>query len=785
MMMMTVEISSPVFHLNTSSQGPSKLWSLKFNKKPNYFGVVGVQKKKRQSLKMIRSILDDRMLNIGTADEGSTKPVRFLLETLFAQTQKLEEQISRASNTTEGIDLGLTLETVELDLQAALAVLLKKEEDLKKAESMLLLEDEEVNRAKVELERQEEEIAVARSKQEKIEEDLKWANLNLASQARQIEDLKLTVKEKDRHLSTAKSALSLKEDELDKMRNELSQKSEEVTLMGSELNSRIQLLNEATELIKRQGLEVQELHNIVNAKKLELQESMKMRELERGRLKLAEEHLQKRTLEWLSANEELKYLAENAHRNLAEANETFEDFKRVKKLLVNVKSELVSSQKSLASSRKKMEEQGNQLENQLVELKKQKNFMKSYLKNLENAQVEVESERAGIDLAKNRNKEVKRDLNLDEELITQLQEELNKERSSLELANQEIISIQTKLEQNTSKFEETQNLLRVKESELVEERLQLQHLKSEWTSTQLILQERDTDLFHARQNLEELYLDIAELKRLLTSREEQLIQTRTELQDKDKEVDVIQSELNDTMLKYSEAASVVKRITDLTNKLVHSMKEDEEGYDGSAGFPLEEETELPGMEHLLLKTIEKPVQISRREMKQLETELEMTKESLREKEMEVLATQRALLVKDEKLKTVINRLDDKEGELSRMKEEMVDDANGLRKLYELAQEKIGDKTIGDLAIERLQLEAAQLEVEAATTALQKLANMSGELLDKANITAQANIDEIFPEVLLVQEREERLSEAEYEIARLSNLTEQLVKDAGILDGSAN
>ncbi|XP_026460271.1 golgin subfamily A member 6-like protein 7 [Papaver somniferum] len=148
---------------------------------------------------------------------------------------------------------------VELDCQAALVILLKKEEDLKKAESIMLLEDEEFNQAKVELERQEEVVA-AWSTQEKIVEDFKLADFSLASQARQIEDLKLTVKEKDRHVDSAKCALSLQEDDLDKMRNELTQKTEEVTMMGSELNSRIQLLNEATEVIRRQGLEAQELH---------------------------------------------------------------------------------------------------------------------------------------------------------------------------------------------------------------------------------------------------------------------------------------------------------------------------------------------------------------------------------------------------------------------------------------------------------------------------------------------------------------------------------------------
>ncbi|KAL0682783.1 hypothetical protein Bca4012_049631 [Brassica carinata] len=82
----------------------------------------------------------------------------------------------------------------------------------------------------------------------------------------------------------------------------------------------------------------------------------------------------------------------------------------------------------------------------------------------------------------------------------------------------------------------------------------------------------------------------------------------------------------------------------------------------------------------------------------------------------------------------MGRLEAKEREVKKLKEETVHDGEDLIMLYALAQERIEGRTMGDLAIEKLQLEAAQLEVEAATSALQKLAEMSTELLTQADTT---------------------------------------------------
>uniref|UniRef100_A0A6N2KJ94 Uncharacterized protein n=1 Tax=Salix viminalis TaxID=40686 RepID=A0A6N2KJ94_SALVM len=64
--------------------------------------------------------------------------------------------------------------------------------------------------------------------------------------------------------------------------------------------------------------------------------------------------------------------------------------------------------------------------------------------------------------------------------------------------------------------------------------------------------------------------------------------------------------------------------------------------------------------------------------------------------------------RNEELKIVLERMETKEKELKNLKEAAVEDANDLRKLYSLAQERIGERNIGNLAIKKLKLERASV-----------------------------------------------------------------------------
>ncbi|KAF8034984.1 hypothetical protein BT93_C1113 [Corymbia citriodora subsp. variegata] len=727
---------------------------------------------KNHSLYFVKSVLNNR--NSRVSDNGAAEPARILLERLFVQTHKLEE-MSKASSTPQDFELDLNFEVLESDLHAALASLKKKEEDLEEAERELVLEQSELNRAMEELEHREEVIAAALSRQEKLEWDLKQVNLKFASQAREIEDLKLRLRDREQEIAASQSALSLKEDEIEKMKTELMKRSEDASMVESELERKSQLLTEANEVIKKQELELQELRRAVKEKEEELEFSMTLKKAEEDKLKFMETTLEERTREWLLAQEDLKKLSDEASKHAAESNETLEDFRRVKRLLGDVWAELISSQQSLVSSRQKIEEKEKLLEKQITELVEQKESIAAYMANLKDVQIEVESERVKLRVAEARNKELERDLSLEKELMEELQDQLTKEKASLQQAIQDKSLLQTELSRRNSEFQETQDLLRLKEGELVEAKLEIQHLSSQQTALQLMLEEKDVELLNTKKKLEELYWETEELKRLMNGREDQLIQATNLLKEKEEHVQNMQNELSDTKLRCTEAESVVERIVELTNRLVIPLEDKE--YDvvkllGVGGLGSQQLVTLPTDDY-------------RWKNKQLETEIDLTRENLRKKEMELLDAQRALTLKDEELKTVLIRLDEREKELQRLKEEMIDDASDLRKLYKLAQQRVGEKSMGDLAIEKLQLEAAQLEVEAATSALEKLVEMTREFLDKASLSIETDTnasglhEETSDVTTSLDENNECFTDVKMEVAKLSALSEQLVREAGI------
>ncbi|KNA12304.1 hypothetical protein SOVF_127120 [Spinacia oleracea] len=237
----------------------------------------------------------------------------------------------------------------------------------------------------------------------------------------------------------------------------------------------------------------------------------------------------------------------------------------------------------------------------------------------------------------------------------------------------------------------------------------------------LILQERDLELNTAKQRLEEVNAEVAELKLLLDRKEDQLILATGMLKEKDDFAEAMQHELDDVRVKASEGESVVGRIVDLTKELVISTKE------GSL-YTTSDFEKFPS------QFLRKPAEDYRSQKIQLEAELELTKENLKAKEMELLASQRKLAIKDEELEMVLEILEEKDRELKEL-EERRRDANDLNKLSILANE-----SVEDLSIEKLQLEAAQLEVEAATSALHKLVEMSRELLNKASLSIDSDLE---------------------------------------------
>ncbi|KAL7121757.1 hypothetical protein ACP275_01G003200 [Erythranthe tilingii] len=502
--------------------------------------------------------------------------------------------------------------------------------------------------------------------------------------------------------------------------------------------------------------------------------SISVQKSDAEKLKVAEAKLEKQTTDWLVAQEELKKLAGETSKHVGDANEA--EFETVRKLLSDVRSDLISSQKALASSRQKIESQDQLLEMQLAELEEQRRSIMSYMISLRDAGVEVEGEKAKLRVAEAQNKELERDLSLEKELVSELQKELDKERLSLKEAIVEISTLKEEIDRKSAAFEQSQTFLKSKESELVEARLEIQHLKSEQASLLLILEEKDLELSNAKTMLEEVNKEIDELKRILRSREEELTKAMSMLKEKDEHVQTIEHNLSNAKSRFTEAEMVVEKIVDLTKEAVLSF-DDEEGY--HALGPLDQNNDS-----LTPSWLDGFGDSFKWQKKQLEAELVFTRESLKTKEMEILAAQKDLTIKDEELKTVIRKLEAKEKEITELK----GDKDGIKQLYALAQERMGDKSVGDLAIEKLQFEVAQLEVEAATSALQKIAEMSRELLNKTGLCVELEASDHDMSLYKQDNTEARINainankcsvEVQSEVSRLLTLTQQLVVEANV------
>ncbi|XP_071694615.1 uncharacterized protein [Rutidosis leptorrhynchoides] len=743
-------VSSASLQSSLYSSSSSSKFCFVRSDKFNQRNLVSKTKGRSQSACVIKSVINNNKSSIN--DDEAVEPARILLERLFVQSQKLEEKIGKDSNGHHDIELVLNLGKLESDLQSALTVLRKKEEDLEAAENDILSEYIELNQAKEELSKREEVVKSNLLKLEELENGLKQANLDLASQAAEIKNLKLQLEKQDKEVTTAQSAILLKEIELNVMVEELRMKSEVAENTESELRSKSKLLNETKEILSKQTVEIQELRETLQQKDEKLQTLMTRLGFEEEKVKDFESNLEKQTMDWLVAQEEMKTLTEEASKHTVEVNVFLEEFTNVKKLLDDVRSELISSQKSLTLSRKKMEDQQEILEKDLSKLEQHRESVFLYAKSLKNAEVEVESERIKLGLAEARNQELERDLSMDKDLISELQNCLNEEKLSLKQATEELLVVRDELDRKTLEYGSMQNVLESKESELVEAKLEIQRLKSEQSFLDVMLKEKESELFDAQKMLSEVNQEILNLKTILINRESELTEATMMLNERDEQVETIQHDLNETNLKYSETTSVVESIVELTNKIVSSIKKDD--------------------------------YISSKE-KQLETELDVIRETLRSREREVLQTQRALTIKENELKIVSEKLNEQEKEMNEMKYELTHDADDLKKLYAAAQDQISEENIGELAIEKLELEAAQLEVQAATSALQTITDMSRELLRTTSLVVDVVNDLDVPSTVDVHENEMTVSEdrcfdeLKAEVSRLSEFTQKLIQEAGI------
>ncbi|KNA16727.1 hypothetical protein SOVF_086150, partial [Spinacia oleracea] len=215
---------------------------------------------------------------------------------------------------------------------------------------------------------------------------------------------------------------------LEKPTMEWLQAQEDLKKLGEEASKHVDESKETKKDFRRVNRILADVRSeLVSSQKSWVTSKQKIEEqemLEGEKLKAADTKLEKPTMEWLQAQEDLKKLGEEASKHVDESKETKKDFRRVNRILADVRSELVSSQKSWVTSKQKIEEQEMVLEKQQLKLDDQQETTVSYMSSLKSAQLEIESERGKLRVIEALNKEFELDLSLKRGLLQNLLGEL-------------------------------------------------------------------------------------------------------------------------------------------------------------------------------------------------------------------------------------------------------------------------------------------------------------------------------------------------------------------------
>ncbi|KAI4379758.1 hypothetical protein MLD38_006012 [Melastoma candidum] len=317
-------------------------------------------------------------------------------------------------------------------------------------------------------------------------------------------------------------------DEIKRLRNEFTKRSEHAATAGSEIRSRVQLLNQANELIYEQERELKRLWESVRRKEEEVEASSMLRKDKEGELKAAESFLEERTREWLLAMEELKRTVNGTSRWLIDSDDkaAVEGLGKLRRLAVDVRAELVRSWRSLASSRQKLrdDDQKMVLLERMRELEEEKESLRSYTASLKEARKEIESERIKLVVAEAQHEDLRQELAAEQQLIEWLQEDLAGERAHLVQVARDATLLQARADGKPMEHVETRELLQGKESELEEAQLEIRHLCSERHALRPMLEDKDLRLLNTREELNEAFSEMPPPQKQTDAKEARLKQ---------------------------------------------------------------------------------------------------------------------------------------------------------------------------------------------------------------------------------------------------------------------
>ncbi|GLJ32749.1 hypothetical protein SUGI_0659330 [Cryptomeria japonica] len=751
----------------------------------------------------------DRILK-GNFQQGSLVPKQKCVWAFGLVSKKSRDknlnacrQIGHSENSFGDVKLLLQSHTVDQqsDFGVSVEVLRKKEEELSASERALELHKQELSRIHNDLSRQEKKFADALALQAALQQELDRSKHDYDALVWELDGIKIALKERETEVFSAQEALASKEKDLEILRGEIQSKDDQLAQADLNFKLKDHLLNEANLIVSRQQGEITEMQLVLTKQENDLLRSLGKREEEEMKLKIAENMHEKRWVAWLVALQKMKEVAQEVckHKGIALVGD--EELQSVRDSLSAVKEELLRSQRSLEESRSRLSAQETQIEEQKQELLRQRNAILDYQQKLRHAHLEIENEREKLVVAEQENIVLQSDLWCEKEAVEELTAALQRDRTHLQQSIQAAEFLEKQLEEKSLALAETKTLLALNESKLVAVMLEMQKLKSELSSMQVMLEEKGNDLNSAQGYIEELHEEISWLKDQMRTKEDELLEATNLLQDKERKMNVMQLDMDNDKIRLSQAENMVENIANLTNTLVGSAAESRSLSMDEDSLQIQTNCDLFSLKRAL---IEKGLEIQRlleksekdlEKYQQMKAEVEFVKGLLTDKEKELMGTQRALVVKDEELKSLVNRWECREKEVMKMREDVIQEANGLKELYATVQNKIGDKTLGELALEKLELDAVKLEAEAAMLALENLVDLSRKYLKETNELSlierkmfenPTQLESTLPESLTadivdmnhrVVEKDMAFNHTKQAVTDLTEMTNQLVVEA--------
>ncbi|BBN17468.1 hypothetical protein MPTK1_7g14770 [Marchantia polymorpha subsp. ruderalis] len=742
---------------------------------------------------MVRAVLDKLAGSGGqSGSSGSSDPARLALESLFAQASRYEEKLADPLFESSEQNLEQAVSELEVDLRTAVEALRDKEEQLLEAEAALKEDQRELHNATSALYSREKELELASYSHLQRKEELRKTKEELAKYANELKQASKVVKQREEEVEQAYVSLAKLESELSRSRALMAEKDESLAKVATDLKSQSSKLRIADDFVVKQDLEIKSLRALVQEKESSLLRLQREKMVKQEKLEQTEAELEKRAKSWMIAQQELKAL----EQELKTERIANEELKTIKKLLAEVEDELEMSLASAETYRSAVEEQDLLLEKQDEEFNAQSLLLEEFQTNLEFAKSELLKERDMLKRAQASYETLQKEMDEAKRTVEILSEQLVQEKEALRDSVQLVNSLKADLQLKDDSLTDTTLALQLKEAELISAKLELQHVKSKFSLVQHNLTAKTRELEAAQSMVQELRKEVSQVKSLLQSKEEQLRKLTTLLQEKEEQLSIMRIDLDDSKVQLSEATSVVEQISALSRALVDSAKQGATSTHDDESVLMQTNLELFSANRSLL---ERELQLQHYQEKamenailreEVEAELEAVQECLKEKDNELVETREALFEKEQELKQVLARWESREKELHQLAEELMTEAKTLTSLRSFLQEK-GDgarvQTMGPT--EAMDLEIAKLEVESTLCALQSLADLSKQLVDKSteelssyssptSISLETND---FVESLKGQlvEKDSALELTKSALDSLTRLTERLVLEAGV------